>query len=158
MSSHEPQPGDADAAPTVSRNHVVVTGAGFTRALVPGAPLLVDDVNNDVLEGRVRGLPNASRLLDWERNLHPRGYIDIERLMTRLDALMPYDSAENAATQAESIILHTWRRNGIGRHWEPTWLCAAGGGHDRRSGPAPFGRSEYVANIVRTGRQLRRRL
>ena len=100
MSSHEPQPGDADAAPTVSRNHVVVTGAGFTRALVPGAPLLVDDFNNDVLEGRVRGLPNASRLLDWERNLHPRGYIDIERLMTRLDALMPYDYAENAGNAA----------------------------------------------------------
>ena len=100
MSSHEPQPGDADAAPTVSRNHVVVTGAGFTRALVPGAPLLVDDFNNDVLEGRVRGLPNASRLLDWERNLHPRGYIDIERLI--------------------------WHRRGIGRHWEPTWLRAEG--------------------------------
>ena len=57
MSSHEPSPGDADTAPTVSRNHVVVTGAGFTRALVPGAPLLVDDFNNDVLEGKVAACP-----------------------------------------------------------------------------------------------------
>ena len=66
MSSNEPSPGDADAAQTLSRNRVVVTGAGFTRAFVPRAPLLVDDFNNDVLEDRVRGLPNASRLLDWE--------------------------------------------------------------------------------------------
>ena len=95
MSSHEPSPGDAEIAQAVSRNHVVVT-----RALVPGAPLLVDDFNNDVLEGKVRGLPNASRLLDWERNLHPTGHIDIERLMTRLDALMPYDYAENAGNAA----------------------------------------------------------
>ncbi len=100
MSSHEPSTGHTDTAQTVSRNRVVVTGAGFTRALVLGAPLLVDDFNNDALEDKVRGLPYASRLLDWERNLHPRGHIDIERLMTRLDALMPYDYAENAGNAA----------------------------------------------------------
>ena len=69
MSPPEPSVGDADTAQIVSRNHVVVTGAGFTRALVPRAPLLVDDFNNDVLEAKVGGLPNASRLLDWERSL-----------------------------------------------------------------------------------------
>ena len=95
MPSNEPSPGDADTTQTLSRNHVVVTGAGFTRAFVPGAPLLVDDFNNNGLEARVRGLPNASRLLDWERSLDERGRIDIERLMTRLDALMPYDYAIN---------------------------------------------------------------
>ena len=100
MSSHEPAPGHADTAQTASRNHVIVTGAGFTRALVPRAPLLIDDFNNDVLEDKVRGLPYASRLLDWERSLHPQGHIDIERLMTRLDALMPYDYAENAGNAA----------------------------------------------------------
>ena len=100
MSSHEPAPGHADTAQTASRNRVVVTGAGFTRALVPGAPLLVDDFSNDALEDKVRGLPNASRLLDWERSLHPKGHIDIERLMTRLDALMPYDYAETAGNAA----------------------------------------------------------
>ena len=100
MSSHEPALGDADTAQTASRNHVIVTGAGFTRALVPRAPLLIDDFNNDVLEDKARGLPFASRLLDWERSLHPQGHIDVERLMTRLDALMPYDYAENAGNAA----------------------------------------------------------
>ena len=100
MTSQEASPGHADTARTVSRNHVVVTGAGFTRALVPGAPLLVDDFNNDGLEAKVRGLPNASRLLDWERSLLPSGHINIERLMTRLDSLMPYDYAEHAGNAA----------------------------------------------------------
>ena len=100
MSSREPSPGHAATAQTLSRNHVVAIGAGFTRALVPRAPLLVDDFNNDVLEDKVRSLPYASRLLDWERNLHPKGHLDIERLMTRLDSLMPYDYAENAGNAA----------------------------------------------------------
>ena len=84
------------------RKHVVVTGAGFTRALVPSAPLLVDDFCNDALQEKVRGLPNASRLLDRERSNHPEGHIDIERLMTRLEARMPYDYADvvgNAANE-----------------------------------------------------------
>jgi hypothetical protein len=117
MSSHEPAPGDADTAQTASRNHVVVTGAGFSRALVPGAPLLVDDFSNDSLEDKVRGLPDASRLLDWERSLHPSGYIDIERLMTRLDALMPYDYAESAGNAANeyAFLLSELRRAFLGR-------------------------------------------
>ena len=77
-------------------SHVFVTGAGFTRAFVPDAPLLVDDFDNDGLVDRVRGLPNASRLLEWERNQHADGFINIERLMTRLDQLMPYDLSQNA--------------------------------------------------------------
>ena len=105
MASHAPSAGHAGTARTDPRSHVVVTGAGFTRAIVPGAPLLVDDFNNDVLEDRVRGLPNASRLLEWERSLHPSGHIDIERLMTRLDSLMPYDYAENAGNAANEYRL-----------------------------------------------------
>ena len=100
MASHDPSPGHAGPARTDPRNHVVVTGAGFTRAIVPRAPLLVDDFSNDVLQEKVRGLPNASRLLEWERSLHPSGHIDIERLMTCLDSLMPYDYAENAGNAA----------------------------------------------------------
>ena len=117
MSSHEPGAGDAETRQAVTRNHVVVTGAGFTRALVPGAPLLVDDFNNDDLEDKVRGLPNASRLLDWERSLHPRGDIDIERLMTRLDALMPYDYAESAGNAANEygFLLSELKRAFLGR-------------------------------------------
>ena len=38
---------------------------GFTRALIPGAPLLVDDFNSDALEAKVRGMPNASRFPGW---------------------------------------------------------------------------------------------
>ena len=117
MSSPDPVPGDADTTQAVARNHVVVTGAGFTRALVPGAPLLVDDFNNDGLENRVRGLPNASRLLDWERDFHPKGHIDIERLMTRLDALMPYDYAESAGNAANEygLLLSELKRAFLGR-------------------------------------------
>ena len=100
MASEEPSPGQADTAQTASRNHVVVTGAGFSRALVPGAPLLIDDFNNDALEEKVRGLPNASRLPEWERSVHSSGHINLERLMTRLDSLMPYDYAENAGNAA----------------------------------------------------------
>ena len=70
---------------------VYVTGAGFTRAFVPTAPLLVDDFDNDRLVDAVRGLSVASRLLEAERNRHRDGLIDVERLMTRLHELMPYD-------------------------------------------------------------------
>ena len=87
------------------RNRVFVTGAGFTRALVPNAPLLVDDFGNDALAERVQGLPNASRLLEWERSRHPRGHIDIERLMTRVESLMPYDYAEFAGNAANEYAL-----------------------------------------------------
>ena len=90
-----------------------VTGAGFTRAFVPDAPLLVDDFDNDGLVDKVRGLPNASRLLEWERNQHPDGFINIERLMTRLDQLMPYDLSQHAAdeyrlllTELKRVFLH----------------------------------------------------
>lgn len=105
MSSQESSLGNANNPETNSRNHVLVTGAGFTRALVPDAPLLVDDFNNEALKQKVLGLRYASRLLDWERNLHPKGHINIERLMTRLDALMPYDYAEEAGNAANEYAL-----------------------------------------------------
>ena len=73
-------------------SHVYVTGAGFTRAFVRAAPLLVGYFENDRLVDAVRGLPAASQVLEAERNRHPDGFIDIERLMTRLHELMPYDN------------------------------------------------------------------
>ena len=88
-----------------ARNRVFVTGAGFTRALVPDAPLLVDDFGNDALAKRLFGLPNARRLLERERNRHRRGHIDIERLMTRIQSLMPYDHAEFAGNAASEYAL-----------------------------------------------------
>ena len=101
-----------NAPQAASRKRVVVTGAGFTRALVPGAPLLIDDFCNDALQETVRGLSNASRLLDRERSSHSEGYINIERLMTRLDALMPYDYAHNAGNTANeyAFLLSELRR------------------------------------------------
>ena len=66
-----------------------VTGAGFTRAFVPAAPLLVDDFDNDGLVERVRGLPKASQLLESERNQHRQGFIE----------LMPYDYNDNAVDE-----------------------------------------------------------
>ena len=100
MSPQESPVVSSNAPQDASRKRVFVTGAGFTRAVVPSAPLLVDDFNNDSLEDTVRGLPNASRLLNRERSKHPEGHIDIERLMTRLDALMPYDYADEAGNAA----------------------------------------------------------
>ena len=85
-------------------HHVYVTGAGFTRAFVPAAPLLVDDFGNDRLVKKVAGLPKASELLEAERNQHHDGYIDIERLMTRLDDLMPYDYADATADEFSFLL------------------------------------------------------
>lgn len=74
-----------------SSNHLIVTGAGFTRAFIADAPLMVGDFDNDALEKKVQGMAYAARLLDDERRGHPQGFINIERLMTRLDDTMPYD-------------------------------------------------------------------
>ena len=89
--------------------HVYVTGAGFTRAFVPNAPLLVDDFGNDALVQAVRGLPRASRILETERNRHRDGLIDIERLMTRLHELMPYDHG-NSSTDELAFLLSELNR------------------------------------------------
>lgn len=82
---------------TARPRRVYVTGAGFTRAFVRGAPLLVGDFENDRLVDAVRSLPAASRLFEAERNRHSDGFIDIERLMTRLHELMPYDNRHGSA-------------------------------------------------------------
>ena len=83
----------------VRPRRVYVTGAGFTRAFNRRAPLLVGYFENDRLVDAVRGLPAASRVLEAERNRHPEGFIDIERLMTRLHELMPYDRRDGSADQ-----------------------------------------------------------
>ena len=94
--------------------HVFVTGAGFTRAFVPDAPLLVDDFGNDALVAKVSGLPKASELLESERNQHPEGLIDIERLMTRLDEMMPYDYGDNTVDEFR-LLLAEVKRAFLGR-------------------------------------------
>ena len=82
-----------------AKGSVLVTGAGFTRAFLPDSPLLVDDFGAEDLAAKIMGLPRASRVLDWERNQHEHGFINIERLMTRLDSLMPYDEDQGATDE-----------------------------------------------------------
>ena len=81
---------------TSNPRRIFVLGAGFTRAFVPSAPLLNDDYYGDELEKKFREFPHASRILALERSRNREGHIDIERLMTRLDGRMPYDSEQRA--------------------------------------------------------------
>lgn len=86
---------------------VFVTGAGFTKAFVPDAPLLVDDFGNEELAAKVRGLPKASQLLESERKRWPGALINLERLMTRLDDLMPYDHSDKATV--DEFAFSSWQ-------------------------------------------------
>src|ERR1700693_2108359 len=71
---------------------VFVLGAGFTRAFLPDAPLLIDHCYGEELQRRVANLPYASAVLDAElKDPAHLGEIDIERLMTRIAGGMPYD-------------------------------------------------------------------
>ena len=42
--------------------------------------------------------------MDWERGQHREGFIDIERLMTRLDSLMPYDDDQGATDEYRYLL------------------------------------------------------
>src|SRR5712691_11276920 len=68
---------------------VFVLGAGFTKAFLPHAPLLEDDYAVDL--EKFKHFPLARRILELEIERNSSGSINIERLMTRLDSLMPYD-------------------------------------------------------------------
>lgn len=78
---------------------VFVLGAGFTRAFLPQAPLLVDDYDAELLKRQFAGFPDAVRQLEIEIGLtrdesgradYPPK-VNLERLMTRLSGGMPYD-------------------------------------------------------------------
>jgi len=68
---------------------VFVLGAGFTKAFLPDAPLLVDNYNLDPLLEKYKHFDIAFRLLKQERDRYKQR-INIERLLTRLDG-MPFD-------------------------------------------------------------------
>lgn len=72
---------------------VFVLGAGFTKAFLPTAPLLVDDYGGDALRQKFRTFPYAPGLIEMEMRQpdHPQGWINLERLMTRLVTEMPHD-------------------------------------------------------------------
>ncbi len=93
-----------DTASDSSADAVFVLGAGFTRAFVPESPLMVDDFGNDDMAEKIIGLPHASRLLEQERKRNHNDLIDIERLMTRLDSLMPYDFGRGAVDEFRLLL------------------------------------------------------
>lgn len=68
---------------------VYVLGAGFTRAFLPDAPLLVD--HYDINREKFAPFSPANEILDMEFSRRTDGRIDLEHLMTRLDGGMPYD-------------------------------------------------------------------
>lgn len=74
---------------------VFILGAGFTKAFIDNAPLMVDEFGITELANRFQTFPHASRVIEAERDLN-NGLINIERLMTRLEGRMPYDFAHNA--------------------------------------------------------------
>lgn len=88
---------------------VFVLGAGFTRAFLPQAPLLTDDYDGDALTEKFKNFHHASRILGLERSKNLNGYINVERLMTRLDGLMPYDF-EEAANDELTLLLSEVKR------------------------------------------------
>ena len=98
------EPAQPDTASGLSANAVFVLGAGFTRAFVPESPLMVDDFGNDDMAAKIIGLPHASRVLEQERKRNHNGLIDIERLMTRLDSLMPYDFGQGAVDEFRLLL------------------------------------------------------
>ncbi len=82
------------SATMLTSQPVFVLGAGFTKAFLPTAPLLVDDFGGEKLRTEFAPYPDVAALVDLELSdcSHPRpGLINLERLMTRLDAGMPYD-------------------------------------------------------------------
>ena len=78
---------------------VFVLGAGFTRAFLPKAPLLTDHYYSSSLRRQFKEFPHALRLLALEENKNLFGQINIERLMTRLDGQMPYDSEQGVDSE-----------------------------------------------------------
>lgn len=82
---------------------VIVLGAGATRAFLPSAPLGIDDYNTRELLKCFSDFPHAKALLDAAIAPREDGYIDIERLMTRLHGRMPYDDPDAFCQQAHLL-------------------------------------------------------
>lgn len=116
-----------------AEREVFVLGAGFTRAFVPGAPLLVDRYEMEPLVKMFRQFSKASWILEHEQKQAPPGRVNIERLMTRLDSLMPYDY-DRQATDEFALLLSEIRRMFVSR------LNDAGKGNVHQRELAKFGR------------------
>lgn len=86
------------------RPTVLVLGAGFTRAFVPGSPLLTGDFGGSKLTEDLQNLPHAKQVLDASMGSRADGKMDIEQLMTRLDGLMPYDRRHGAESELALLL------------------------------------------------------
>src|SRR5712691_1793789 len=93
----------------MSDGTVYVLGAGFTRAFVPKAPLLVGDYGIPDLRKRFDSFSHAAAILDDALAEYSGGYVDLERLMTRLSG-MPYDAVD---ARREFALLETALRQSL---------------------------------------------
>src|SRR5438552_2356945 len=96
-------------ADRVGDRAVYVLGAGFTKAFLSAAPLRVDDFDGAGLEAMFATFPDALEQIRLERSRNVGGKIDIERLMSRLDGGMPFDSG-NADDQIRLLLTEVKRR------------------------------------------------
>lgn len=89
---------------------VFVLGAGFTRAFVPKAPLLVDHYGIPRLRKNFDSFSHAAAILDDALAEYSNdGRVDLERLMTRLSG-MPYDAVD---ARREFALLETALRKSL---------------------------------------------
>src|SRR5207245_10688939 len=120
---------------TWDSDSVSVLGAGVTKAFLPKAPLLVDDYNGQALKEQFSSFLLARALLESElaNPDHPPGFINLERLMTRLAGGMPYDFATGAEKsfaaplyEVQQSLLRRLReaRQGRSAHPGELWLFA----------------------------------
>ena len=88
---------------TLDERSVIVFGAGATKAFLPDAPMLEDDYGLKRLKNHFSAFPYAHQLLLFEEDRLQNGNLNIERLMTRLEGRMPYDSQDATDQQAHLL-------------------------------------------------------
>ena len=93
---------------------VLVLGAGFTRAFVPTAPLLIGDFGCKELAEKLGAFEHAVRVPKAEMAAGASGEVNIESLMTRLDGRMPYDY-HNGADSELALLLTEVKANFVDR-------------------------------------------
>lgn len=106
---------------TARKKTVFILGAGFTRAFLPRAPLLIGDFNGEALLAEMASNPYARNVLEVELALaNPgatgtRNWLDLERLMTRLQGRMPYDFDTAGANSEMDVLLSRLKTNLVAR-------------------------------------------
>ncbi len=89
-----------------SRKTVFVLGAGFTRAFISSAPLLIDKYGLDTLLSELgeKQMERGKQLLRSELDAFGDGTVNIERLMTRLEVGMPYDGHQRSENDFQWLL------------------------------------------------------